>query len=112
MAASGPIHLALFFYSLNWSKIVQTSHHIYLFTTFLLLGEQLLVHEQPSLTDFVKFYLNYQPALILLYKGTAKKILEKFEFILAKINHHELDGYSCLSLKIVWKFEMDARNSN
>ena len=34
------------------------------------------------------------------------------EFLLVKINYHELphiDGCSCLSLKIVWKFEMDAR---
>ena len=39
VAASGPLHLALFFYSLNWTKIVQIFYHIYLFTMFLLLDE-------------------------------------------------------------------------
>ena len=64
VAASGPLHLALFFYLLNWNKIVQIFHHMYLFTMFILLDEQFLVLEQLRLTDFVKFYLNYQPALI------------------------------------------------
>ena len=63
VAASGPLHLALFFYLLNCNKIVQIFHHMYLLTMFLLLDEQFFVLEQLRLTDFVKFYLNYQPAL-------------------------------------------------
>ena len=54
---SGPLHLALFFYSLNWTKIVQIFHLICRFTTFLLLDEQFLVNEQLRSTDFVKFCL-------------------------------------------------------
>ena len=51
VAASGSLQLALYFYSLNCTKIVQIFH---LFTTFLLLDEQFLALEQLRFTDFLK----------------------------------------------------------
>ena len=64
MAALDPPHLVLPFYLLNWTKIIQICHSIYLLTTFRLLGKLFLVLERLRLTNFIKFYLNYQSALI------------------------------------------------
>ena len=76
VVASGPLDLALFFCSLNWTKTAQVFHCINVFTTFLLLDEQFLVLEQLRLTDFVKVYLNDQPTLILFYQGNSEQKLK------------------------------------
>ena len=78
MAALAPPHLVLFFYSVNWTKIIQICHYIYLLTTFRLLGKLFLVLEQLRLTNFVKFYLNYQSALIFFYQENSWTKIGRF----------------------------------
>ena len=54
VVASGSLHLVLFFYSLNWTKIIQIFPHIHLSTTFLLPDELFIVFEQLRLTTLLK----------------------------------------------------------
>ena len=71
VTASSPLNLVLFFinflFIIHWTNITEILHHIYLLRMFL--DEQFLFLEQLRLTHFVRFYLNYLPALILFYQG-------------------------------------------
>ena len=77
VTASSPLNLVLFFinflFIIHWTNITEILHHIYLLRMFL--DEQFLFLEQLRLTHFVRFYLNYLPALILFYQGTGEQKL-------------------------------------